>query len=163
MTMIVKYEQGDGTVGVSTPTPELIAKMGGSELKAAEKARDLKITQGKPIIELADHTTLPPRTFRDQWRKNGTSIATDMPLAKVEHLDRVRVARDKKMDDNDAEIDRLNDIGGGGNIAAAAVLQGGKQAMRDLPNSGTFYDSVQGAADEAALDALWPSEVDARV
>lgn len=156
MPKIVKFENGDGTIGVIIPTPEFIAKQGGDEQKAAEAERDRRLPAGATTIEIAEDSTLPVRTFRNQWENNAGTVETNIPAARTEHLTRMRAARVAKFTEEDANFQAAADT------AAEDVVEARRVILRDLPNSSSFKTAVDAATTEATIDTEWPKELDVR-
>jgi hypothetical protein len=154
---IVTFKNGGDDVNVLTLSPEFIAKYA-----TFQDAADAEIARKYPSatqVDTQDHTTLPSGKFRSSWRKTGSTVSTDMTLARAEHIERMRVYRDKKLAEEDVIYLRAIEDD---DATAKSDCAARKQVLRDLPSSSQFKTDVDAAADEAALDAIWPTEVDAR-
>lgn len=79
---------------------------------------------------IADADIPPDRTFRDAWEDDGVGIRHNMTKARMLHLDRVRVARERVLSKLDAEWMRAQ---GQGKKDEADVVEAKRQALRDLP------------------------------
>lgn len=91
------------------------------------------------------------RTFRDAWTRNGSGkVECDMPRARDIHRDRMRRARQPKLD----ALDRLHSRAlGQGKQAEADEIEKQRQALRDV----TAAPSIESAETPDELTAVWPS------
>ncbi len=89
-------------------------------------------------------------TFRNAWVQDGANIKIDMPKARVIHMDRIRVARDKKLEETDKIILRDEEQG-----KDTTALKAERQRLRDLPQ--TF--SLGKATTPEELKVMWPAEL----
>jgi hypothetical protein len=104
------------------------------------------------VIDAGD---LPDRTFRDAWSDDGSTLAEDMPRARLIHMDRIRVARNTELAAKDITFMRAVESG---DTAAQATIATEKQVLRDLP--ATF--NLSGKNTSSTLHAAWPTELPAR-
>ena len=95
------------------------------------------------------------RTFRNAWEANQSrdGIKVNMTKARDIHMDKIRIMRDKKLDQLDVDYMRAQEQG---NTTLINEIIAEKDRLRDLP--ATFDLSVAGSATE--LKALWPSNLD---
>lgn len=141
------YTRPDGGVSIVIPAPKAqlekgLGPMTTPEYEAHVMARSIPADaiNVQPVLA-GDIPT--DRHFRNAWRQNAAKVAVDMPLARVIHMDHIRIARDEKLKLLDIEARKGNDV------AVEA------QALRDLPQ--TF--DLSGAATPDELKALWPLEL----
>lgn len=134
MSKVIVFENDNGC-SVIHPSPN----WEGTIEELAEK--DVPAGKNYKVI---DKSSLPTdRHFRNAWKSEDSKVDVDMVKASVIHLDRIRIARDKKLKELDIETLRGNDV------------QAEKQVLRDLP--GNF--DLSGATTPDALKKLWPKEL----
>ena len=92
------------------------------------------------------------RTFRNAWKRGNGRVDIDMPKARLIHMDRIRVLRNKKLDDLDTEDKIATDANDGQRRAEIAQE---RQTLRDIPQN--FDLSV--ATTPGELKALIPTEL----
>lgn len=110
-----------------------------------EKARP-----GEPYAVI-DSASLPPdRKFRNAWALNGTAVDVDMPKARVIHMDRIRIERNKELERQDVALRIAEDASDTTEIARVRTE---RQRLRNIPE--TF--DLELAPNPTALDALWPA------
>lgn len=86
------------------------------ELKAAE------------FMGEVEHTELPAsREFRNQWRHLDGQVKPDPILETEERWKRIRIERNKRLDDSDKKLLRVQDQGGNVNVWKVY-----RQALRDV-------------------------------
>jgi hypothetical protein len=80
---------------------------------------------------IIDPASLPQdRTFRNAWKDEGSrKIAIDMPRAREIHMDRIRIARDAKLEETDKLVARLD------GAAVPEELKAQRQKLRDIPQT----------------------------
>ena len=111
--MRIIIDNGDGTVTEKTPVV-------GCGLTLEEILE--KDTYGKPFQILADGA-MPDRTFRAAWKAVPGGVEVDMPRARVIHMGRIRVKRDKEL--KRLDIEQLKGVD----------VEAQKQVLRDLPQT----------------------------
>ena len=160
----IVFPRADGGVSIVAPAPEFLAKYPTeAEGLAALQERQLAVfaLEGVVIDEtnicLCEEAEVPAdRTFRDAWERDTTAspdpLRTDMPKARTIHMDRIRAARDRRLEEKDREFMRAVESKDNARQNAIAAE---KQALRDIPQ--TFDLTV--AKDAAELAALWPAEL----
>ncbi len=141
---------GDGSIGIVIPSPEFVAVEGNT----------MAVLQAKIVPEgLASRITnvsnIPSnRDFRNAWTDDtpGVKVDVDMPKARDIHMDKIRVARDKKLIDFGIEqiIAAEQD-----DTVKLDLIKIEKQVLRDLPQ--TFDLTIATTPEE--LKALWPTEL----
>lgn len=90
------------------------------------------------------------RAYRGAWYDTGTSIDHDMAKARVIHMAKVRRARDKRLEDTDKEVAKLD----GGPVPNE--LKALRQKLRDIPQTLDLEKCV--TVEE--LKQAWPEELD---
>lgn len=130
MTKRIIFKNSDGSVGVIIPSG-----------KVNDAFKDVPDGLTYRVVDVADVPS--DRTFRGAWMDDGATVVTDMPRARVIHMDRIRGMRDIKMKELDIETMKGNNV------------QAQKQALRDLPST---YD-LSGVNTPDELKLLIPSEV----
>ncbi len=102
-------------------------------------------------IDLPDTWTPPDgnRAYRAAWKMTGNAVDVDMVKARVIHMNYIRAARDKKLDETDKQLAALD----GGAVPPALRAQ--RQRLRDLPQ----VTDLSQATTVAALKAIWPPEL----
>ncbi len=140
----------EGNLCVLIPAPESKLKFEEIIQKDVPKGvGDILIPHS--IIEYAD---LPKdRVFRDAWKKSGGSVVTDMPRARIIHMDRIRMVRDIELVNSDVELTRAMEEG-----ESLTALKARRQALRDIPQT---FDLKQ-ATTSKQLNLKWPAELPAR-
>lgn len=93
------------------------------------------------IEKIEPHQIPKDRTFRDAW---GHDLKVRMPKARQIHMDRIRVARDRRLKELDIETLKGIDV------------QDKKQVLRDIPQN---FDLTIATTPEE-LSALWPTELE---
>lgn len=152
---------GDGTCGILVPSPEWVAREkfripfvdDNGQVIHDDVRLDVVMSklQFKDVPEglasrITDVVNVPTdRTFRGAWTDDipGEQIDIDMPRARSIHMDKIRVARDKKLEELD--IETLKGVG----------VQTEKQVLRDIPQ--TF--DISTALTPGDLKVLWPPEL----
>lgn len=97
------------------------------------------------------------RTFRNSWRSDGSKIAVDMPIARIEHMARMRRARDAALVVKDGEW--MKEFSRG-NQAKADAIEAERQTLRDIPQA--VDADIKAAATPESLKAVWPAELGPR-
>jgi hypothetical protein len=133
------YQNSDGTVSVVIPTGEV-------------PIEDLPAKLGLTDYEIVEDDVIPSdRTFRNAWRKDGTSVVENLAAAKeIAHTTR-RAKRDEEFKPYDDVISKQ--IPGADTDAAEAS----RATIRT--KYATMQTSIDNAADTAAIKtALNPAE-----
>jgi len=97
------------------------------------------------------------RLFRETWVVSGNLVKVDMEKARRIHLEKIRVARNAKLDALDR--DEMSAMSRGDDTALAFV-RAAKNILRDLPSFWKGY--LEGADTPEGLDGMWPVELDRR-
>ncbi len=145
-------ERSDGGVTIRNPIPDdadVQAEVDSWEAKPKNVARGLTATS---FQWHEDDPTPGDRGFRDAWKRGVAGVDVDMPKARVIHMDRIRVARDKQLNELDKQT--LKAVGQG-DAAEQARIEAEKQRLRDLPQT---FDLTNASTPEA-LAALWPTDL----
>lgn len=118
----------------------------------------IEFIQGKDIpavhsSRIVEDTIFPEdKTFREAWTDDGEQIDTDMPRARVIHLENIRKAREEKFLEMGFPVQLDADL-------EAAVIpvetRATLETLRDIPQ--TF--DLSGAGTPEELKALWPEEL----
>lgn len=126
--MYIIYEGKDGSVAISVLAEHV--KMEDIE-EIVEKFREVHPEGMYPRYSVVDKINAPQdRQFRDAWVKRGNKIVVDEHKALKIHLERVREARNKKLEELDKEqLQYLSDTW------KIQEIETKKQALRDLPVS----------------------------
>lgn len=141
---IVVYSQENGVAAVLVPNPKSRFTLDEIVAKDVPPGAD---------YELLNVSDLPAdKTFRAAWRKGPGRVDVDMPSAREIHMDRIREARNEKLQ----ALDRTYLIADeAGDLPGKAAVAAQKQALRDLP---VTFDLDQ-FADPESLAAAWPVEL----
>lgn len=113
------------------------------------------IPANTPLIDLpndwsaATHTPDNNRAYRAAWKLTGSAVDVDMVKARVIHMNYIRAARDKKLEETDKQLAALD----GGPVPGPLKTQ--RQKLRDLPQT----VDLSTATTVAALKAIWPVEL----
>lgn len=92
------------------------------------------------------------KEFREAWTMQGSGIVVDMAQARLLQMDRIRAARNAKLDQLDKDWMRAV---GQGNTTGAATIEAQRQVLRDLPQ---MFD-LSTATTPEALQARWPNQL----
>ncbi len=154
---VIVYKRADGGVSICNPAPQWIEKLindGMTEDEAYAAVQDKDVPSDATNIELMEKDTiLQSREFRNAWTKAKTGAPkVNMPKARVIHIDRIRIQRDKKLKELDVDYIRADEINDQTEKIRIATL---KQTLRDIPS--TFDLSTFTTAN--TLSAAWPNEV----
>jgi hypothetical protein len=151
------YATADGGVAiVYAAAKEDLERLFGRTL-TANQYRAFVLARSIPVgvtpRQLPDDWTPPDdRGFRDAWRLNGGTVFVHMATARLAHLRRIRLARDRKLKALDILWMRAT---ARGETEAAAAVEAAREVLRNLPQ--TF--DLSGATTPAELKALWPAEL----
>lgn len=96
----------------------------------------------------------PNRLFRNCWRSRDGKVVVDMPLARAEHMARIRRFRDARLREKDGEW--MKEFSRG-NQAGADAVEADRQKLRDAPQ--TIDADVRTAKTPEELKAIWPVEL----
>jgi hypothetical protein len=100
------------------------------------------------VVGTVERDTVPrDRIFREAW---AADLTVDMPKARLIHMNRIRVERDKELKRLDMEWSRKT---AQGDTVGAANAEADRQRMRDLPQT---FDLASATTPEA-LKARWPA------
>ena len=102
------------------------------------------------IVE--EDAIIPDRTFRNAWEADSGSIKVNMDKARGIHMDRIRQARDQRLEALDKETVQAL---GKKDDAKLAEIEAQKQVLRDIPQ--TLDLSKAASPDE--LKIIWPREL----
>lgn len=142
-------KNADGSCDIVIPSPRWLANYmekneDVSEDDAMQYLIDTKYNDTREKrITTTDKIPLD-RTFRNAWTDDNPTQTIDVVMSKARqiHMDRIRIARDKRL----RELDKRK---------YGAEFDAERQALRDLPQ--TF--DLSGAKDPDELKALWPEEL----
>lgn len=93
--------------------------------------------------------SIPPRTFRNSWRLDGSVITIDMEAAREIHKGRMRAARERQFRTIDAQRAVAMDDNDQSKLAEIKTLS---RELRDV----TSLPSLLSAATPDEIDAVWP-------
>ena len=150
---MITLEHADGSISIRGGVgPRFLAKFDGDREAALQYILDNVVPVQNPgVTARIEDVTLPPdRKFREAWRRGAGSIDVDMPSARIIHMNRIRVERDKALMKADNNLRKAED---GNDTDEVRRVRNHRQTLRDIPK--TFDLSSAVTADE--LDALWPS------
>lgn len=146
--MKIISDNGNGGVAVTHPAPNRLAEL----MKTLTKPKAMiQIAKESNILEyeiVADSVVSSDRTFRDAWEKNLKKVEVNMPKARVIHMDRIRIERDKELEKLD--IVSLKNLEAG---LDNTTVSSDKQTLRDIP---TTFDLEQFITPQA-LKTAWPT------
>ncbi len=150
MTRNIVWRRPDGSIQIDYLTPSST----GAGLTSAQMA-DVLRWQGYPDDwEIVAFDAEPPqdRTYRDAWTFANGRMRCDMVKAREIQRDRIRRARQHKLD----ELDRLwNRARGRKNSKEAAAIEAQRQALRDAPAD----PAIGRARTPAQLKTIWPDDL----
>jgi hypothetical protein len=142
---VIREMQG-GVVRVErTPTDEDISREV-SRASACFDREKLPVTWAR----IAEHQIPTDRTYRNAWRLRDGEIVTDMDHARRLHLDAIRHARARVLEQLDRDWMRAM---GQGKTDEASKLERQRQTLRDLPETLRLEDAR--TTDE--LKTFWPA------
>ena len=124
---------------------------------AADAALDAEATIAQGSVTITDAAQHPTRRFRDCWRQTGASLpAVDMPLARVQRMNEMRVERNRRLLKNDAAYSMALKKK---NVALQDALVTRAQKLRDLPvNEQATVEACTTPEDLAAWTPVWPPD-----
>lgn len=126
------YENGIDGVAIVIPTGEV----------PLEQLVEMVIPAGT-AYEIVDAADIPSdRTFRNAWKKNGTAVETDIPVAKEIAHEVRRADRTEKMKPLDVEATIP---------AMAEEAEAARQVVRD--ENAAVQIAIDAASDEAGIKA----------
>lgn len=143
---LIAYKSSTGTLCIMTP----VLQAEETEAQALQRCLGLVPNDATDTTILASDSIPSNRSFRDAWDfEMDGAISVDMPKAREIHLQRIREARNAKLEALDVET--LKAIGAGDDTRRQEV-EGIKQQLRDIPEE-INLDQYQ-TPDE--LQAFWP-------
>lgn len=146
MRQRIIYE-ADGVLQIVVPNPD--AGMTIQQIAAA-------VVPPGADFHIVDVSRIPDdRAFRNAWKKQGSTVITDMGLARGIHRDAMRAARAPLLADLDAQYMRALEAN---DTAAMAAIAAEKQALRDV----TADPAIDGAVTPEDLIAVWPPNLPSR-
>jgi|TARA_R110002020_G_C16282123_1_gene771892 hypothetical protein len=144
---IVYTNPSTSNVVVVNPTAARLE--GESDDDYANRVADLVVPNGV-AHSVVNFDSLPAdRNFRNDWAISGGSVSVDMAAARTTHMNNIRTARNKKLEELDVTFMRAVEAADSDAQASAATA---KQALRDIP--ATF--DLSGFDNSADLYAAWP-------
>ena len=93
--------------------------------------------------------------LRDAWECPGGVAGVNMPKARVIHMGRIRLVRNKELLGLDWQLSRAQETN---NTAEEARIKTLKQTLRDIPATFDLNDHITATA----LKAAWPAELPAQ-
>ena len=157
--MRIIYEAGGGVV-VIIPAPQC----GLTVEQIAQK--DVPLGVEYEIVPVGSIPT--DRVFRNAWRKLGSSVAVDMPVAREIHMDRIRVVRNSELaqldtDDEDnpkgyyefEPVKKTKENASWVTDAVGKVVKMVYMLLYDLPETFDLFS----AKTPEELKALWPLQL----
>lgn len=142
------YTRPDGGVNIICPAPKShLEKMFGklSKSQYEKHVRERSIPADAINVRSIDEKDIPKnRSLRDAWADNkpGTQIDIDMNVARNVHMNKIRRARDERLEELDKR--KYDDS-----------FEVERQKLRDLPQT---FDLTKANTPEA-INALWPTEL----
>ena len=104
---------------------------------------------------IIEEEEIPDELFHSAWEWVD-GIVTNMPKARVIHMDRIRLARNAELIAKDVTFMRAVEAG---DTDAQARIATEKQVLRDIPAT---FDITTGVTTPELLHAKWPAELPAR-
>jgi hypothetical protein len=165
MNKVIVYKNQDGTCSIIVPAPEMFDK--NSRTRQALAAKGITFSSDEEVLNWIRLKDVPPglesritdtgnipadRNFRAAWTDaNPTeTVDIDMPKARSFHMQKIREARNQKLDKLDIEHRKAS-----GNQAKQAEIDAKAQELRDLPAN----VNLDVAATPEALKAIWPVQL----
>jgi len=125
------FENKDDGVSVIHPAPKS-RRQDETEEQWLARIFD-KATPEGAIFKDIDISAIPDdRTFREAWELNGDVISVNMPKARVIHMDRIRMLRNKKLKDLDVDYIMAMEASDQAKMDEIASL---KSILRDIPQA----------------------------
>ena len=145
----IRYTRPGGGISIVHPVPADAKARGMTEDEHVAFVLAKDVPAGSINIEVIDDSALPNRVFRSAWVSKPQGVDVDMPQARIIHMDRIRISRDKALEILDKDWMKET---GQGNTSAAAATEAARQVLRDIPS--TF--DLSAFPNPQALDAAWP-------
>lgn len=141
MDKLIVYENSDGSLVIVSPVASLEEVL----------ARDVPTTAQN--VRIVDRNKLPAdRTFRSAWIAVGSSVAVDMPKARVIQMNNLRKVREEKFKELDRDWIKYM---GQKNQRMADEIEDKRQKLRDIPQT----VNLEAATTPEELKAIWPDEL----
>ncbi len=131
------FDRGDGVVGITNPSPRLIAKLlATTPMTEAEAVQSIMFKTFAHLAMPTDTTYLEvpakndDRDFREAWVVNAGAIEVDLARARPVHLARLRERRNRALEQLDGrELKAMSEA----DATELAAVRLRKQRLRDLP------------------------------
>ena len=161
---LIIWERTDGGISWTAVAPKAQKPKESDQQFLARVAA--KVKKSNPDLTKATRlddclsADLPLNHFRNSWRRKGTEnkIQVDMPLARTQRMAEIRAERNKRIDESDKELNRVNEIGTQTEIDN---LKTKRQILRDIPNNieteGTLT-AITISEELAAFEPDWPHD-----
>lgn len=157
MKLITYVDSGSGNLSVIYPAYQDQLRSSDEtdeELLARVIAKSVPDGVSHQVIDDAD--ILSDRTFRDAWEPDASGKPlVNMPKARVIHMGRIRLVRNKELLGLDWQLSRAQETN---NTAEEARIKTLKQTLRDIPATFDLSDHITATA----LKAAWPAELPAQ-
>lgn len=153
MDLCIVWEREDGGVSITIPVPQA-RREGETDEQFAERIRQKDIPTGRSY-HVSRRSDLPQsRRLRNAWRRSGNAVVVDLPLGREIILAEVRVERNRRLTESDADKAKLDDIG---TPPERASLQLYRQKLRDLPAIVTGEIAGLNANQLETYQPVWPT------
>lgn len=159
MNKVICFTRPDGGMSFILPAPkEHLERILGPLTEKAYWAHvyernDWQLKDAVNVHE-CEHDELPhhDRDFRNAWETDGSRVSVSMPKARSIHMNRIRQARNAKLEVLDREYMKAV---GRKQITLADQIEAGRETLRNLPQT---FDLEQVWTPEE-LKILWPTEL----
>jgi len=142
----------DQTGHLHVVIPARPIKPGETEKEYLDDIASKAAIPGTAEIARIDASELPAsRSFRSQWRHDGTAVKVDMALARVEKMKRIREKRNQLLAATDGEYLKQSERG-----TASQALKTKRQSLRDIPQN-TNLSTISTPEELEAFEPTWPA------
>lgn len=148
----------DETVEILIPANEYVQELinnGMTEEEAVDFIKNKDIESGLETKKLDVSEISTDRRYRNCWKwetSKANKIGIDMVKAKAQFMSKMRETRNKELQETDAEMVRINEIGGPQEISD---LKKRRQSLRDIPQN--WQAQVDAAVTTEDLDSVYNS------
>lgn len=150
MAYHIVWKNLDGTITIDSFKPNL-------PMEEVLIIKAKKISQYFQFCAIVNTSELPhDRYFRPAWRWGGAAITFDLQACRERHLNKLRRARNSKLQDSDSDFIRALEQG---NQTQLDALKAYRQALRDMPqNSAAEFSN---ATTPETIKVIRPAILDA--
>ena len=136
----ISYINEDGGVSIIIPVDKAILEKQFGPMTDEEHEEHVFLRNGlenKDWQYLNDKDVPSSRIFRNAWQRNRQVIEVSLPKARTIHMDRLRVLRNKQLQELDVSSIRAIELDDAG---ALRGIKATKKLLRDMPDTETLSE-----------------------